>query len=115
MTLALLILQTVTFLAVIFLLLRRQSAPAQDPRLTQLAEIVPAQLTRLDARSQAGDDHMRTSFAQMRSDIAAEAQRTRETSASDFTALRSEITRNIADLSQILHTSLTGFRSDNKA
>ena len=72
-----LILQIVTLLAVIFLLFRRQPAPAQDPRLTQ----IPDQLTRLDARNQALDDHVRTSFAQMRTDIAAEAERTRTASA----------------------------------
>jgi DNA recombination protein RmuC len=107
----LLILQIVTLLAVIFLLFRRQPAPAQDPRLTQ----IPDQLTRLDARNQALDDHIRTSFAQMRTDIAAEAERTRTASAADFATLRTEITRNIADLSQILQTGLNGFRTDNKA
>jgi DNA recombination protein RmuC len=108
----LLVLQIVTLLAVLFLLLRRQqpAAPPQDPRLTQL----PDQLTRLEARTQASDEHTRNAFAQMRTDIAAEAQRTREASAADFTALRTEITRNIADLSQLLQTGLGGFRSDNK-
>ncbi len=107
----LLILQIVTLLAVIFLLLRKQAAPEQDPRLAQ----IPDQLTRLDARNQALDEHIRSSFAQMRTDIATEAQRTREASAADFAALRTEITRNIADLSQILQTGLNGFRTDNKA
>ena len=106
-----LILQIITLLAVIFLLFRRQPAPAQDPRLTQ----IPDQLTRLDVRNQALDDHVRTSFAQMRTDIAAEAERTRTASAADFATLRTEITRNIADLSQILQTGLNGFRTDNKA
>ena len=107
----LLILQIVALVAIIFLLFRKQAAPAQDTRLTQ----IPDQLTRIDARNQALDDHIRTSFAQMRTDIAAEAQRTREASAADFATLRTEITRNIADLSQILQTGLNGFRTDNKA
>ena len=107
----LLILQIVALVAIIFLLLRKQAAPAQDTRLTQ----IPDQLTRIDARNQALDDHIRTSFAQMRTDIAAEAQRTREASAADFATLRTEITRNIADLSQILQIGLNGFRTDNKA
>jgi DNA recombination protein RmuC len=111
MPLPLLILQIVTLLAVIFLLLRKQAAPEQDPRLTQ----IPDQLTRLDARNQALDEHIRSSFAQMRTDIATEAQRTREASETAFAALRTEVTRNIADLSQILQTGLAGFRSDNKA
>jgi DNA recombination protein RmuC len=110
MPIPLLILQIVTLLAVIFLLFRKPPAPEQDPRLTQL----PDQLTRLDARNQAADEHMRNAFAQMRNDIAEEARRTRETSAADFTALRTEITSNIADLSQLLQSGLTGFRNDNK-
>src|SRR5216683_8405364 len=109
MPLPLLILQIVTLLAIVFLLLRKQPAPEQDPRLTQL----PDQLTRLDARNQALDEHIRASFAQMRTDIATEAQRTREASETAFAALRTEITRNIADLSQILQTGLNGFRTDN--
>jgi DNA recombination protein RmuC len=103
--------QLVTLLAVIFLLLRKPPAPGQDPRLTQL----PDQLTRLDARNQAADEHMRNAFAQMRTDIAAEAQRTREASDKAFAALRTEVTGNIADLSELLQSGLTGFRNDNKA
>ncbi len=44
----------------------------------------------------------------------AEAQRTREASATDFGALRTEVTRNISELSQILQSGLNGFRADNK-
>jgi DNA recombination protein RmuC len=106
----LLVLQIVTLLTVIFLLLRKQSAPQQDPRLTQ----IPDQLTRLDARNQALDEHIRTSFAQMRTDIAAEAQRTREASETAFAALRTEITGSIATLGATLNTGLAAFRSDNK-
>ncbi len=109
------VLQLVALLIVIFLLLRKPAPPQQDPRLTQLAETLPAALARLDARSEALDDHIRESFAQLRADTAAEAQRTRETSAADFAHLRTEITRNIAELSQILQTGLTGFRADNKS
>ena len=102
--------QIVTLIAVVVLLLRRSQAPDENPRLVQLAD----QLTRLDVRNQALDEHIRNAFSQMRNDIAAEAQRTREASAGDFGALRTEVTRNIAELSQILQTGLTGFRSDNK-
>jgi DNA recombination protein RmuC len=107
----LLILQIVILLAVIYLLFRKPGAPEQDPRLTQ----IPDQLTRLEARNQAADEHMRNAFAQMRTDIAAEAQRTREANTNDFTALRSEITASISNLSQLLQTGLGGFRTDNKA
>lgn len=110
MLIALIILEVVTLLAVIFLLLRRQQGPGQDARLGQ----VPDQLTRLDARNAALDEHIRTAFAQMRSDIAIEAQRTREASAADFMALRTEITGSIATLGQTLQTGLAEFRGDNK-
>jgi len=102
--------QIVTLIAVVILLLRRQQAPAPDPRLAQM----PDQLTRLDARNQALDEHLRGAFSQMRTDIASEAQRTREASAVDFGALRQEVTRNIAELSRLLQTGLGDFRDDNK-
>jgi DNA recombination protein RmuC len=111
----LLILQIVTLLGVVFLLLRKSSTPQQDPRLTQLADTLPAQLTRLDARFEALDHHLRSELAQLRSDTAAEARRTRESAATDFTNLRTEITNNIAELSKLLNTGLNGFRTDNKA
>ncbi len=111
MPLPFLILQIVTLLAVVFLLLRKQAAPAQDPRLTQILD----QLTRLDARQQAADEHIRNGFAQMRTDIAAEAQRTREASETAFAALRTEITASIATLGATLNTGLAAFRSDNKS
>jgi len=109
MLIALLVVEIVTLLAVVFLLLRGQQGP--DARLSQ----VPDQLTRLDARNAALDEHIRTAFAQMRGDIATEAQRTREASAADFMALRTEITGSIATLGQTLQTGLAGFRSDNKS
>jgi DNA recombination protein RmuC len=107
----LLIFQVVTLIVVIVLLLRRTQAPAQDPRLAQL----PDQLTRLDARNQALDEHIRNATGQMRTDIATEAQRSREASDTAFRELRGEITKNIAELSNLLQTGLTGFRSDNKS
>lgn len=103
-------LQVLTLVAVVVLLLRRQQGSAVDPRMAQ----IPDQLTRLDARSEALDRGMRESMAQMRNDIAAEAQRTREASAKDFGSLRGEVTQNIAELSRLLQEGLTGFRSDNK-
>ena len=111
MPLSLLILQIATLLAVIFLLLRKQQAPVQDSRLAQIPDL----LTRLDARQQAADEHIRTAFAQMRSDIATEAQRTREASETAFAALRTEITASIATLGATLNTGLGDFRSDNKS
>ncbi len=106
---ALLAIQIVVLIAVVALLLRKQQAQS-DPRLAQL----PDQLTRLDARNQALDEHIRNAFSQMRTDIAAEAQRTREASATDFASLRKEVTSNIAELSQLLQSGLSSFRDDNK-
>ncbi|HTD96179.1 MAG TPA: DNA recombination protein RmuC [Edaphobacter sp.] len=114
MPIPLLILQIVTLLAVLFLLLRKQAPSPQDPRLTQLAETLPTQLARLDARQQAADDHIRASFAQMRTDIATEAQRTRQASETAFAALRTEVTASIATLGATLNTGLAAFRTDNK-
>jgi DNA recombination protein RmuC len=111
MPLPLLILQIITLLAIIFLLVRKQAAPAQDPRLGQ----IPDQLTRLDARQQAADEHIRDSFVQMRNEIAAEAQRTREASETAFAALRTEIAASIATLGATLASGLADFRGDNKS
>jgi DNA recombination protein RmuC len=104
------ILQLITVIAVIVLLLRRQSGPQPDVRLAQ----IPDQLTRMDARNQAAEEHIRSAFAQMRQEIATEAQRSREASETAFAALRTEVTKNIGELSTILQTGLNGFRSDNK-
>jgi len=106
-----LILQIITLLAVIFLLVRKQAAPALDPRLGQ----IPDQLTRLDARQQATDEHIRKELSQMRTDIAAEAQRTREASETAFAALRTEVAASITALGQTLNTGLADFRTDNKS
>ncbi len=103
-------LQVVTMVAVVVLLLRRPQSPVADPRMAQ----IPDQLTRMDARSEALDRHLRQSLAEMRNDIALEAQRTREASAKDFGSLRGEVTQNIAELSRLLQDGLTGFRADNK-
>jgi DNA recombination protein RmuC len=110
MPLLLLVLQIVTLLAIIFLLFRKQVPPQQDPRFSQLPDL----LTRMDARQQAADEHIRNGFAQMRADIAAEAQRTREASENAFAALRTEINTSIATLGTTLNTGLAAFRSDNK-
>jgi DNA recombination protein RmuC len=108
-------LQIVILAALVFLLVRKSPVPQQDPRLVHLADTLPAQLTRLDARAEALDHHLRSELAQLRTDNATEASRTRESAGTDFASLRSEITSNIAELSKLLNTGLSGFRSDNKA
>jgi DNA recombination protein RmuC len=90
MTTALIILQFVTLLAVIFLLLRKSAPAAQDPRLTEL----PDKLNRL---------------------IAEEARRTRDDSANSATELRKEVVSNIATLGDTLKHDLQSFRNDNAA
>jgi len=110
MLMTLIALQILTIVLAVVLLTRRQAAQT-DPRMVQLPDL----MTRLDERSRASDEHVRSSLSQMRGDIAAEAQRTREGSDQAFSALRGEVTRNISELSQILQTGLNGFRSDNKS
>ncbi|NYF78793.1 DNA recombination protein RmuC [Granulicella arctica] len=110
MLITLAVLQILTIAAVIILLLRKQADPSpQDPRIAQ----IPDQLARLDTRGEAFDAHARAAFAQMRDDIATEARRTREASASDFATLRTEITASISTLGNTLNTGLDAFRSDN--
>ncbi|NYF49850.1 DNA recombination protein RmuC [Tunturiibacter gelidoferens] len=107
---ALLALAAANLICLILLLLRKQPVPATDARLAQL----PDQLTRLDARNEALDRHLRSELAQLRSGAADEARRTREAAAADFTSLRTEITATIAELSGLLQNGLNAFRSDNK-
>ncbi len=107
---ALLALAAANLICLILLLLRKQQVPTQDARLTQL----PDQLTRLDARNEALDRHLRSELAELRTESANEARRTREAGAADFVALRTEITATIAELSGLLQNGLNAFRSDNK-
>jgi DNA recombination protein RmuC len=102
-----LILQSVVLLAVVALWLRKPVAAEPDPRLGDLAD----KLTRLDARA----DNVRDSLAQMRTDIAEEARRTREANTADFGTLRTEIAANIAAVGQTLKADLNSFREDNKS
>jgi DNA recombination protein RmuC len=88
MTTALLILQIVTILAVIYILLRKPAPIAQDPRLTDL----PEKLTHL---------------------IAEEGRRIREDSSTSAADLRKEVVGNITTLGQTLKQDLQSFRDDN--
>jgi len=110
-------LQVLTLVVLIVLLLRKPAATteAEDPRLAQLlAADLPAQFTRLDARSESLDQHLRGELSQLRMDSANEAQRTREASSTDFGALRTEIASIITNLGVTLNTGLDSFRADNK-
>jgi DNA recombination protein RmuC len=108
---ALLALAAANLICLILLLLRKQQVLTLDTRLTQL----PDQLTRLDARNEALDRHLRSELAGLRAESSNEAQRTREAAAADFTGLRTEITATIAKLSGLQQNELNAFRTDNKA
>ncbi len=90
---AILAVQIVIVLAVVYLLVRKPAQAEQDPRVGQLAD----QISRLDAQ-------LRSGFTEMRGEMK-----------TDASALRTEVVRNIAELSQTLQAGLNGFRSDNKA
>jgi DNA recombination protein RmuC len=111
MLIVLVVLQFLTLIALVVLLLRKQTVAAADPRLAQL----PDQIGRLDTRNESSEAHIRAAFAQMRDEIATEARRTRDASSSDFGGLRSEITGSITTLGATLHTGLDAFRTDNAA
>ena len=99
------ILLQLTLVALIVLLLRRPAAAPQteDPRLAQLhAADLPAQFTRLDARSQSLEEHLRGELSHLRNDAATAS-----------TALRIEVLGNIGTLGETLNKGLEGFRLDS--
>ncbi len=101
---ALIALQLLTLVALIVLLLRKpaSSPEAEDPRLAQLlAADLPGQFTRLDARSQSLDQHLRGELSHLRNDAATASA-----------ALRGEVLGNISALGETLSKGLEGFRAD---
>ncbi|QHN02456.1 DNA recombination protein RmuC [Granulicella sp. WH15] len=112
MLIALLLLQIVVLIAVAALFLRKPTAPEADPRLAQLAETLPAQLTRLDTYL---DAYLREALTQMRSDIPAEASRTRKDNEAAAAALRNEVIGNITTLGNTLKTELAKFGENSTA
>jgi DNA recombination protein RmuC len=95
---ALIALQLITLIALLVLLLRRPAtAPqAEDPRLAQLfGSDLPAQFTRLDARSEALDQHLRAELSHLRTDTAAASA-----------SLRNEVLTNIDTLGNTLRSTL---------
>ncbi|HSY35653.1 MAG TPA: DNA recombination protein RmuC [Acidobacteriaceae bacterium] len=104
---ALIALQLLTLTALIVLLLRRNTTapPAEDPRLAQLlAADLPAQFTRLDARSQGLDQHLRAELAQLRTDTAASSA-----------SLRTEVLTSMDTLGNTLHSKLETSRAASAA
>jgi len=104
---ALLVLQLLTLVALIVLAVRRNTIapPAEDPRLAQLlAADLPAQFTRLDARSQGLDQHLRAELSQLRADTA-----------SSSASLRTEVLTNMDTLGNTLHAKLETSRTASAA
>jgi DNA recombination protein RmuC len=97
MLVALIALQVVTLLAAVLLALRKPGTPPEtpaDPRLAQLlAADLPTQFTRLDARSESLDQHLR----------------------GESSALRSEVLHNISALGETLRTTLDAFSNRSSA
>ena len=107
MILALIVLQILTLVALIVLVVRHSSAapaaapPVEDPRLAQLlAADLPAQFTRLDARSQGLDQHLRAELSQLRTDTA-----------SSSASLRTEVLTSMDTLGNTLHSKLESSRA----
>jgi DNA recombination protein RmuC len=107
----------VLLFAILLLLLFRKSPDAssqEDPRLAQLLSAdLPGQLTRMDGRFAALDQHLREDLSHLRSDAATEAGRTREAAEAASTRLRHEVLTNISTLGDTLRTGLDSFRGDN--
>ena len=102
---ALIALQILTLIALIVLLLRRPASTAapEDARIAQLlAADLPGQFTRLDARSESLDQHLRGELSHVRNDAATASA-----------ALRGEVLGNISALGEALNKGLEGFRADN--
>ena len=100
---ALIALQLITLIALIVLLLRRPAAApqAEDSRLAQLlAADLPAQFTRLDARSETLDQHLRAELSHLRTDTATASA-----------ALRNEVLTNIDTLGNTLRSTLETSRT----
>ena len=102
---ALIALQLLTIVALVVLLIRRPTTTtqAEDPRLALLLTAdLPGQFTRLDARSQGLDQHLRGELSHLRNDAATAS-----------VALRGEVLGNISTLGETLGKGLEGFRTDN--
>jgi DNA recombination protein RmuC len=106
MIVALVVLQLITLVALVALWMRKPAAvnDAVDPRLAQLlAADLPTQFTRLDARSEALDGHLRGELAQLRTETEGRS-----------TALRTELIGNLTTLGTTLRTELETTRKENE-
>lgn len=120
---ALLALSLFTLIAVLALLLRRATPEAAvDPRLVQMAESLPAQLTRFEAGVEARlstlDAHLRGAVQEinaeltgLRREASTDAHAHREAAGRSAVELRDEITRTLLQLGHNLSANLADFRS----
>ncbi|HEV2578540.1 MAG TPA: DNA recombination protein RmuC [Acidobacteriaceae bacterium] len=117
MTLALLAVELLLLIAILFVVLRRRQAgsePAiEDPRLAALASELPTHFARLETRLATLDEHLRSSLAQVRTDTSSEAQAGREAAERSAAALRTEVLGNVNALGEALRSGLDSFRQDN--
>ncbi len=118
---ALLGLQALTLLLLLFLLRRPTKAPeaSQDPRLQALLGAdIPDQLARVDARHEARLEGMerllRAELTQLRQQSAEAAERGREGLDTHAAGLRKELLDSLQTLGETLHKGLEHFRGDGK-
>jgi DNA recombination protein RmuC len=105
MLVALIILQALTLIALLFVLLRRpaSSASAPDPALQQLLSAdLPTKMTRFDTRFEGVERNLREGVTLLRGETS--------TASSD---LRKEVLATINQLTTTLRKDIEGFRSDN--
>jgi DNA recombination protein RmuC len=104
---ALIVLQLITLAALVALWMRKPATLNEtvDPRHAQLlAADLPTQFTRLDARSEALDGHLRVELAQLRTETESRS-----------TALRTELIGNLTTLGTTLITALETARTQNES
>jgi DNA recombination protein RmuC len=109
---ALIVLQIAVLIALIVLLVRKPAVAQDaalvdpvpvDPRLMQLlASDLPTQFTRLDARSETLDQHLRSELTHLRSETGAAS-----------TSLRAEVLGSISTLGEKIRTTLDDSRADS--
>ncbi len=104
---ALLALNIIILLAILALFLRKPASPqsSSNPRIDAL----PDQLTRIDARSEALDQHVRAAFDAMRRDLAEQSDRARKDYAESTAQLRADVQKQLDSIT----SRLTAFTADS--
>jgi DNA recombination protein RmuC len=97
-------------IVLLLLRLRRDADPEAEARAANLRDL----LTRIDARGETLDQHLRAALDGLRREALAEARAARDAQDAAFSGLRAEVAGNIAGLGQTLTAGLDGFRADNQ-